>query len=301
MVEVHRTPREQFVTALPAGASVGHVEVEVEGTRLRLAHLEMGPADGEPVVLLHGEPTYSHLWRDVLPPLAAAGLRAVAPDLVGFGRSDKPTSVDWYTHERLGATLAAHLDVLAPGRLNLVVHDWGGLLGLPWAVANPDRVRRLVITDTALYRPGSTPSATWRAFRDVVERSEVLPISALVDGGSVRELTEDDRAAYDAPFMIPAAQAGARALPLLVPLADDDPGARLLADARAALASWRAPTLVLWGAEDRVLPSRAGEEFAATIPGCEGPELVEGAGHFLQEDAGHGIGERIARFIADHP
>jgi haloalkane dehalogenase len=299
MVEVHRTPAGRFDGLTPAGASVGTTEVEVDGTVLRLAHLEAGPAEAHTVVLLHGEPTYSHLWREVLPPLVDAGLRVVAPDLVGFGRSDKPTDLGWYSHRRLGEALAAHLDAIAPGRSTLVVHDWGGLLGLPWAVAHPERVERLVMTDTGLYSPGGFPSEAWTAFRDFVERTEDLPVGFLVDAGASRELSDGEKAAYEAPFDTVASKAATRALPLLVPVSDDDDGARLLSRTRERLGEWRVPTLIVWGGADAVLPPRMGERFADLVPGCVGFEVIEGAHHFLQEDAGRELGGRIARFVAE--
>lgn len=299
MVEVHRTPAERFDGLTPAGASVGTTQVEVDGTELRLAHLEAGPEAGDTVVLLHGEPTYSHLWRDVIPPLVEAGLRVLAPDLVGFGRSDKPTDIAWYTHHRLGEALAAHLDAIAPGPVTLVVHDWGGGLGLPWAVDHPDRVDRLVITDTGLYSSGGARSEAWLRFRDFVARTEDLPIGFLIDGGTSRELSDEEKAAYEAPFDTVASKAATRALPLLVPLSDDDDGAQRLAATRTKLGDWHAPTLILWGAADTILPPKMGTRFAALIPAAIGPELIEGAHHFLQEDAGQWIGERIARFITD--
>lgn len=297
MVKVHRTPAERFEGLTPAGASVGRTEVEVDGMGLNLAHLEAGPAGGHTVVLLHGEPTYSHLWRDVLPPLVEAGLRVVAPDLPGFGRSDKPTDLDWYSHQRLGDAVAAHLDAIAPGSVTLVVHDWGGLLGLPWAVAHPHRVERLVMTDTGLYSPGGFPSEAWSRFRDFVERTEDLPISLLIDGGVSRELSEAEKAAYEAPFDTVASKAATRALPLLVPVTDEDDGAQRLSAARQGLGEWRRPTLVLWGGADTILPPRMGERFADLIPGCVGFEVIEGAHHFLQEDAGPELGRLIARFV----
>ncbi len=299
MVEVHRTPAARFDGLTPPEALVGTTEVEVDGTALRLTHLEAGAADGHTVVLLHGEPTYSHLWRDVIPPLVDAGLRVLAPDLVGFGRSDKPTDVDWYSHERLAAALAAHLDVIAPDEVTLVVHDWGGLLGLPWAVEHPERVARLVMTDTGLYTPGGFPSQAWSRFRRFVERTEDLPISLLIDGGVTRELSDDEKAAYEAPFDTVASKAGARALPLLVPTSENDDGAQRLTATRVALGEWRTPTLLLWGGADTILPSSIGEGFAQLIPGCVGLELVEGAHHFLQEDAGVTLGQRIARFATE--
>lgn len=301
MTRIHRTPEDRFQGLTPPGATVHHTEVEVEDVTLALAHLEAGPTDGHTVVLLHGEPTYSHLWRDVLPPLVAAGLRVVAPDLVGFGRSDKPTDLDWYSHQRLGTALAAHLDVIAPGAVTLVVHDWGGLLGLPWAAERPDRVARLVITDTGLYSSGGFPSEAWGAFRRFVERTEDLPIAFLIDGGTSRDLTEDEKAAYEAPFDTVEAKTAARALPLLVPVADEDDGASRLARTRQDLASWQTPTLVLWGGADAILPPAMGEQFAELIPGCVGMEVLDGAHHFLQEDAGRRLGERIARFVTGGP
>jgi haloalkane dehalogenase len=299
MVGVHRAREVMIEPVVPDGARLGHTTVEVDGTELELAHVELGPADGPTVVLLHGEPTYSRLWRDVMPPLADAGLRAVAPDLVGFGRSDKPTDLHWYTFERLTGALDAHLQTLSPGPFTLVVHDWGGVLGLPWAVENPARVERLVILDTGLYSPGGFASDTWQAFRDFVERTPELPIAFLVDGGTHRELSDEEKAAYAAPFPDAASQAGARALPLLVPRADDDPGAQRLSWARERLSQWHAPTLVLWGAADHVLPVSIGESFAKAIPDCGDVELVADAGHFLQEDAGEHIGARIAQFAAE--
>ncbi|MFP4635756.1 MAG: haloalkane dehalogenase [Nitriliruptoraceae bacterium] len=299
MVEVHRTPSERFEGLVPAAVDVGRRQVEVDGTQLELAHMEAGPSDAHPVVLLHGEPTYSYLWREVIPPLVEAGLRVVAPDLVGFGRSDKPTDPAWYSHDRLGAALAAHLDAVVPGPLTLVVHDWGGLLGLPWAVEHAERVERLVLTDTGLYTSGGFPSEAWARFKRFVERTEDLPISFLVDGGVTRELTEEEKAAYDAPFDTIASKAGARALPLLVPLADDDDGAQRLLATRRELAEWHTPTLVLWGAADTILPTHMGQRFAELIPGCVGFEPIEGAHHFLQEDAGPQLGQRIARFVAE--
>lgn len=301
MVEVVRTPQDRFGAPAPSGAEVVYTDVEVDGTALRLAHLAHGPPDGELVVLLHGEPTSSHLWREVVPPLTEAGLRVVAPDLVGFGRSDKPAEIGWYTPERLAASLEAHLDRIAPGRLTLVVHDWGGMLGLPWAVEHAERVDRLVITDTALYQPGGRMSDEWQAFRDFVERTPQLPIGFLISEATVRGLSSEEQAAHEAPFPDAASQAGARALPLLVPQADDAPGAQRSWRSRQALGEWQAPTLVLWGAEDRILKPRVGQRLAEDIPGCVGFETIADAGHFLQEDAGPEIGERIARFVAEHP
>lgn len=295
-MDVSRTPDDRFVD-LP-GWDRDPTYLDWEG--LRLARVEDGPADAdETVVLLHGEPTWSYLYRHVIPPLVAAGHRVVAPDLPGFGRSDKPTDRAWFTYDRLYAAVDAHLstpDLEAP--FTLVVHDWGGALGLPWAVANPERLARLVILNTALYAPGGTPSEAWKSFRAFVETADELPVGFLVDGGCARDLEEAERAAYEAPLHEPAAHAGALALPMLVPLEDDDPGAERMWAANQGLAGFDRPTLIVWGEDDPILPVRIGRRWAEAIPGCVGMETFSPAMHFLQEDAGDDLGTLIGSFVS---
>jgi haloalkane dehalogenase len=266
---------------------------EVDG--LKLAHVDEGA--GAPVVFWHGEPTWSYLWRRVIPPVLDAGFRCIAPDLVGFGRSDKPTDIGWYTYDRhceLAATLLEDLDLRDA---TFVVHDWGGPIGLRLAVENPDRVSRLVIMDTGLWTGRQRMSDAWTAFRDFVERTEDLPISFLVDGATKRSLTDEEKAAYDAPFPDAASKAGARAFPLLIPREQDAPGA---AEGRAVLAALREdtrPTLFLWAAEDPVLSLEVGERFAEAIghPGID--RVIPDASHFLQEDQGPLLGDAIAGWL----
>ncbi|MGH3441902.1 MAG: haloalkane dehalogenase [Nitriliruptorales bacterium] len=293
MVFTVRTDDERFADLPDFPYEPRYVEVE----DLRLARVDEG--EGHPVVLVHGEPTWSFLWRKVLPPLLDAGSRVVVPDQVGFGRSDKPARRDWYSYDRLVESFTAHLDAAGLDEpVTLVVHDWGGPVGLRWAVENPDRVARLVILDTGLYSPGGRMSRAWQAFRDFVESTPDLPIGGLVQGGAATDLPDEVVAAYEAPFPDAASKAGASALPLLVPLSEQDPGAAEMSDVRASLHDWDRPTLVLWGADDPVLPPQVGEFFVRVIPGAIGVETVPG-GHFLQEDAGEAIGERIARFVAE--
>jgi haloalkane dehalogenase len=186
VTEVRRRPDGPFTDLPDWPYPAVRTEVDVDGTRLGLAHVEVGPSDGHPVVLLHGEPTWGYLYRHVVPGLVEAGLRAIVPDHVGFGRSDVPLDQAWFTYGRLVASFGAHLDaVVGHEPVTLVVHDWGGPIGLRWATENPDRVARLVILDTALYAPGGTPSAAWSAFREMVESSDELPVGWLVAGGSV--------------------------------------------------------------------------------------------------------------------
>ena len=261
---------------------------------LRLAHVEDG--SGAPVVMWHGEPTWSFLWRKVLPPVRDAGFRVICPDLAGFGRSDKPEDVGWYSYDRhveLAATLLSDLDLRGA---TFVVHDWGGPIGLRLAVEHADRVDRIVVCNTGLFTGEQRMSDTWRAFRDFVEATEDLPVGQLVRGGCATDPGEAVVAAYDAPFPTAASKAGARAFPLMIPTSPDAPGAAAGRRVLGALADDRRPLLMLWGEDDPVLPLRTGERFAAAI-GREAPRPIPGASHFLQEDKGPELGELLADWL----
>lgn len=286
-----RTPDERFAK-LPGLPFEPHYR-EVDG--LRLAHIDEG--DGPPVVFFHGEPTWSYLWRKVIPPVHGAGFRCIAPDLAGFGRSDKPTDFEWYSYDRhvdLSATLFEDLDLRDA---TVVVHDWGGPIGLRLAVENPERISRMVIMDTGLFTGAQPMSDAWKTFRDFVERTEDLPIAMLVRNAVARGMDDDVAAAYDAPFPTPESKAGARAFPLMLPTTPDAPGAAAGKRVLEALRSDDRPKLHLWADADPVIPFHVGERFAAAI-NAEPPEKIENASHFLQEDAGEQIGERIAAWLA---
>ncbi|HTR88529.1 MAG TPA: haloalkane dehalogenase [Solirubrobacteraceae bacterium] len=262
---------------------------------LRLAHIDEG--EGRPVVFVHGEPTWSFLWRKVLVPVRDAGFRCIAPDMAGFGRSDKPTDIGWYSYDRhseLAATLLEDLDLRDA---TVVVHDWGGPIGLRLAVEHPERIARIAILDTGLFTGHQRMTDAWIAFRDFVERTEDLPIGMLVRGACHEDPGDAVIAAYDAPYPSPAAKAGARAFPLLIPQTPDSPGARAGARVLEALREDRRPTLMLWADSDPILPLATGERFAAAI-GREAPRTIAGASHFLQEDKGAEIGGLIAEWLA---
>jgi haloalkane dehalogenase len=261
---------------------------------LRLAHVDEGT--GEPVIFLHGEPTWSFLWRKVLVPVRDAGYRCIAPDLPGFGRSDKPSDVAWYDYDRHTTSFAALFEELEIRDATLVVHDWGGPIGLRTAVEHPDRVARIVVLDTGLFTGHQKMTDTWLAFRDFVARTEDLPVGLLVRRACHRDPGDNVIAAYEAPFPNAAAKAGARAFPQLVPTDPQAPGAQAGRRVLEGLNGDQRPKLIIWGDSDPVLPLETGRRLAAAL-GSEVAHVIQDASHFLQEDAGEQIGGLIADWL----
>ena len=262
---------------------------------IRLAHLDEG--DGPPVVFFHGEPTWSYLWRRVIPPVRDAGFRCIAPDLAGFGRSDKPIDLDWYSYDRHTESMASLLEHLDLHDATIVVHDWGGIIGLRLAVEHPDRIARMVILDTGLFTGHQKMNDAWMAFRDFVERTEDIPVGLLVRRACKHDPGDEVIAGYEAPYPNAGSKAGARAFPLLIPLSPDGPGAQAGQRALDGLRSDRRPKLVLWADSDPVLPLETGERFANAL-GTTIDHVIEDASHFLQEDAGPEIGRLTAEWLA---
>jgi haloalkane dehalogenase len=285
-----RTP-DEVLQGLPDFPFEPHYR-EVDG--LRLAHVDEG--EGAPVIFMHGEPTWSFLWRRVIGPVRDAGFRCLAPDLPGFGRSDKPTDISWYSYDRHVAMAATLLEDLDLHGATVVVHDWGGPIGLRLAVEHRERIDRLVILDTGVLNGRRKMTDAWFAFRDFVQRTEDLPVGMLVRGACKNDPGDEVIAAYDAPYPNAASKAGARAFPLLIPLTTDAPGAQEGQCVQDALREDRRPTLMLWADSDPILPLSVGERFAASI-GREAPRVIENASHFLQEDQGPLIGRTIAEWL----
>jgi haloalkane dehalogenase len=281
-MDVFRTPDERFQD-LP-GYDYEPNYVEVDG--LRLHHIDEGT--GSTVLCFHGEPDWSYLYRTMLDPLVANGHRVVVPDLVGFGRSDKPTDQDWYTYERHVESVTRHLDQIDLQDVTVVVQDWGGPIGLRWAVEHDAQVGRLVILNTGLFT--GRVSKGFRAWRDFAERTPDLPIGMIMQGATKSDLAPEVVAAYEAPFPTPESKAGAQKFPLLVPMTPDEPGVAEMLAVKDALSRWDKPTLVAFSDGDPVFPyPRSGEVFTELIPTAGEQVCIEGAAHFLQEDRGAAI------------
>lgn len=266
-----------------------------DGGTLRMAWVEAGPADGPVVLLLHGEPSWSFLWRKVMRVLEARGLRAIAPDLVGFGRSDKPTDQDAYTFASHLGWLGAFVDALGLRDIHLACQDWGGLLGLRMVGEQPARFSSVVAANTGLPTGDQALPPAFFAWQQFSQSVPELPVGQIVRSGCHRSVDDEVVAAYDAPFADERSKAGARKFPLLVPSRPDDPAAAPNRAAWAGLAAFPRPFLTAFSDQDPI--TRGGERvLQAKIAGAAGQPHVtlEGGGHFLQEDCGEALGLVIA-------
>ncbi len=285
-MDVFRTPDERFAD-LPGYAYAPHY---TEAGGLRLHRLDEGT--GPTVLCFHGEPSWSYLYRRMLDPLVAAGHRVVCPDLAGFGKSDKPTDQGWYTYERHVESVTAHLDQVPLDDVTVVVQDWGGAIGLRWAVEHADQVGRLVIMNTGLFT--GRVSKGFMAWRNFAERTPDLPVGMIIQGATTADLAPEIVAAYEAPFPTPESKAGAQMFPLLVPLTEDAPGVEEMLAVQDALSRWEKPTLVAFSDSDPVFPyPKSGTVFTDLIPSAGEQVCIEGAAHFLQEDRGPEIVDAI--------
>jgi haloalkane dehalogenase len=297
-----RTADERFAGLPGPDLAPRYADVpDPDGGVLRMAWVADGPADGPVVLLLHGEPSWSFLYRTTIPVLAAAGLRVVVPDLVGFGRSDKPAEIGDHSYARHVEWLRALLfDVLDLRGVTLVGQDWGGLLGLRLVAEHPDRFTAVVAANTGLPTGDVDMPEVWWRFRRAVEKAEHLDVGRLVQSGCRTPLTPQVRAAYDAPFPDESFKAGPRAMPLLVPTRPDDPATEANRAAWTALTRSDLPFLCAFSDGD---PITAAMEpvLRRSMPGAAGREhpTITGAGHFLQEDAGEELGAVVAAFVRE--
>ena len=289
-MDLFRTPDERFEDLPGYGFEPRYADVD----GLRMHYVDEGA--GSPVVCFHGEPTWVYLYRKVARPLIDAGHRFVAVDMPGFGRSDKPTERGWYSYDRHVEHVARVLEGLDLSDATVVVQDWGGPVGLRWAVENADRVGRLAILNTGLFT--GRVSKGFMAWRDFAERNPDLPIGTIVDGATATDLDGAVKAAYEAPFPTPESKAGAAQFPLLVPIEDGQPGASEMRAVMDELSRWEKPALVAFSDSDPVFPyPRAGQVFVDLIPGAGEQVRIEGAAHFLQEDRGEAIAAHLLELL----
>jgi len=284
-MKVFRTPDTRFANLPDYAFAPTYLDVtDADGTALRIHSVDEGPADAAPILLMHGEPSWSYLYRHMIPALAARGHRVVAPDLVGFGRSDKPSEQSDYTYERHVAWMSDWLVAKDLRGITLFCQDWGGLIGLRLVAAFPDRFARLVIANTGL-PIGTGRTDAFQAWLDFSQSTPVLPVGDIVNMGTLRELSPAEKAAYDAPFPEESFKAGARRFPALVPITPEHPSVAENKAAWKVLEAFDGPVLTAFSDGDPV--SKGGERiFQERVPGAKGQAhlIVKGGGHFLQED-----------------
>jgi len=296
-VKALRTPDERFVSLPGYDFEPHYVEIS-DG--LRVHYLDEGPADAAPVLLMHGEPSWCFLYRTMIPVLVEAGHRCIAPDLVGFGRSDKPTEQSDYSFAAevawMSEALFDHLDLRD---ITFFGQDWGSLIGLRLVAAQPDRFARVVIGNGGLPTGDRPPNEAFLAWQNFAKTADDFPIGGIISGGCATRLTPEVVAAYDAPFPDDTYKAGTRVFPSLVPTAPDDPAHDDNVKAWDVLRAFDKPFLCAFSDSDPI--TKGGErQFIGHVKGTEGLEhtKIEGAGHFLQEDKGPELAAVINRFIA---
>jgi haloalkane dehalogenase len=295
-----RTPDDRF-TNLPDFPFAPHyVEVDDgEGGRLRVHYLDEGAADAHVVLLMHGEPSWSYLYRTMIPAIVDAGLRAVAPDLIGFGRSDKPTERADYTYARHVEWMRSALfDAIGLDAVTLVGQDWGGLIGLRLAGEHPDRFARVVAANTGLPLGDRPMSEAFLAWQNYSQTTPDFHVGGIVKGGCRTKLSDEVVAAYDAPFPDDSYKAGARQFPLLVPTRPDDPARPAQLKAWEGLQAYDRPFLTAFSDGDPV--TGGGDRvFQEHVPGAKGQPhtTIAGGGHFLQEDRGPQLAQVVVDFV----
>lgn len=288
-MDILRTP-ESFFVGLQDYSFEPHY-MELGG--LRLHYLDEGPADADPIVLLHGEPTWSYLYRKMIPPLAAEGYRVLAPDLIGFGKSDKPKNIQDHSYQKHVDWIGSWLNGLDLQGINLFVQDWGSLIGLRLAGQAPDQFASICVANGFLPTGERSIPFAFRVWRFLARASPWFPVDRVVAAGCARALSDDVRRAYRAPFPSSAYMAGARALPGLVPLAPNHPESIANRAAWQSLRNWHKPFLTLFGTKDPIFHG-ADEVLQRDIPGAaDQPHGHLSGGHFVQEDCGEELAARL--------
>ncbi len=269
-----------------------------EGGSLRMHYLDEGPRDGPIFLCMHGEPSWCYLYRKMIGPLVDAGFRVLAPDLIGFGRSDKLTERADYTFQAHVDWMTSWLHQIGANDITFFGQDWGGIIGLRLVGENPDLFARVVVGNTGLPTGEGTPTDAFMAWRKFSQEAPQFPIGGIINGGCVSDLPEDIIAAYDAPFPDDSYKAGARKFPILVPISADDPAVPANLKCWEVFRSWEKPWLTTFSDSDPV--TKGGEiPIQQRIPGCQGQPhtIIKNAGHFLQEDKGEELAQVIIEFV----
>ena len=288
-MEVFRTPDSRFQGL--AGYAFEPHYVEIDG--LRLHYIDEGA--GDPFVCFHGEPSWSYEYRNLIPALVAAGKRVICPDYAGFGRSDKPIDRDWYTYDRHCDLMARLLEGLDLAGVTVVVHDWGGPIGLRWAVEHTSQVDRLVIMNTAPFVGIVSPG--WQQWYDWVTDEADLPIDRVLHKYTVTDVPAEVIAGFEAPFPSPESKAGAMQFPLLVPRDVDQPMAVTMQAVVQELGRFQGPALVIFSDSDPIFPHPPlGDVLSGLIPNARELVTLEGVHHFVLEDAGDRVISEIVAF-----
>ncbi|MGP4712735.1 MULTISPECIES: haloalkane dehalogenase [unclassified Psychrobacter] len=298
-----RTPDTQFENLPDFDFVPNYLMVDdTEGGELRVHYLDEGSKDADPILLLHGEPSWCYLYRKMIPILTAAGHRVIAPDLPGFGRSDKPADRSDYTYQRHVDWMQSLLDQLKLDRITLFCQDWGGLIGLRLVADNPDKFARVAAGNTMLPTGDHDPGEGFRKWQQFSQDTPEFHVGSIINSGTVTELSQDIIDAYNAPFPDESFKEGARQFPVLVPTTPDDPAS---SDNRAAwgvLSKWDNPFITLFSDSDPV--TKGGDKIMQKlIPGTQNQAhtTITNGGHFLQEDQGEPLAELLVTFIADNP
>jgi haloalkane dehalogenase len=301
-MEVLRTPDERFAGLVAAGYPFAPHYVELDDGPVRMHYVDEGPPDGEVVLLLHGEPSWSYLYRTMIPVLVAGGLRAVAPDLIGFGRSDKPTPRTEYTYQRHVDWVWSFIEALGVDDVTLFGQDWGGLIGLRLVGEHPERFARVVAANTFLPTGDGAPSEAFLSWQQFSQTTPELGVGRLLNRSCGGSLPDEVAAAYDAPFPDESYKEGARQFPLLVPTSPDDPAAPANRAAWEVLERFDKPFLTAFSDGD---PITAGNDapLQRRIPGAAGQPhtTIAGAGHFLQEQKGEELAAVVVDFVRRTP
>jgi haloalkane dehalogenase len=299
-METVRTPDECFDDLPGYGFEPNYADIpDEDGGELRVHYVDFGLRSGEVVLLMHGEPSWSYLYRTMIPVLAEAGYRVIAPDLVGFGRSDKPTQQSDYTYARhvawMRSLLFGHLDLTG---ITMFCQDWGGLIGLRLVSESPERFDRVCVGNTGM-PTGTGATDAFRTWRDFAATTEDFDAGGIVQMGTVSELPDEVVAAYNAPYPDDSYKAGARVFPALVPVEEDNPAVPDNVAAWEKLAEFDKPFLVAFSDSDPITGGGDGV-FHARVPGTEDQPhtTIEGGGHFLQEDQGPAIARMLIEWMA---